>query len=516
MFITIERPAMAETGDAAHRSTTSVARQIVSKRLVNTLCWLLIIGVTVGLNQAQATLSPLRVQGRHFVDDTGRVVILRGVNLSGRSKVPPFDQGATEADFDRMVSLGMNVIRLVFIWEAYEPFPGQYDESYLNRLRELATQAASRGIYTIIDIHQDGFSRFTSRGAGDGFPSWAVSRVGTVSPPDKLPNCSNWAILVAIDRTTHKSFMNFFSDTKGVRTSFLNMTGRLAEFFAATPGVVGYDLLNEPWGKEKTELAPLYEDMAKIIRARHPQAILFVEGHLSTNCGYATALPRPSYEGFVCAPHYYKTSAIMMNAYRGTCLPIDHAFKQMAGQSRTWNCPLFIGEFGISATAKNATAYMHTIYDRLDAVFASGTQWNLTPDWDPIQKDGWNGEDFSIFDNAGNPRANYVARPFPRATAGMPIHFEYQDESSPRAGRVLHFKWNHQPGRGDTEISLPDGLFRGQTEVEVTPGAKVSLDRHRRVLIVRSSRAGEHSLRIWETGIETKPIAHTRLAKLIK
>lgn len=54
-----------------------------------------------------------------------------------------------------------------------------------------------------------------------------------------------------------------------------------AEHFATTPGIIGYDMLNEP-GIDGPQLSALYEDVAKRIRRNHKDAILFVSASLFT------------------------------------------------------------------------------------------------------------------------------------------------------------------------------------------------------------------------------------------
>lgn len=494
MLLTTTRPIGPASGPGARpKSGTRGDRNGFKPRTRTLLVAVAIVlsAVDVHSRATAQSLSPLRVQGRHFIDQTGRVVILRGVNLTGDAKVPPFYPIASAGDLDRVASLGMNAVRMVFIWEAYEPRPGQYDEAYLASLRDLARCAAARGIYTILDFHQDGYSRFTSRGAGDGFPEWTVSRRGTPSRPDNSARCANWPILMACDPTTHRSFEDFFDNLSGVRTKFLQMVARVAATLATVPGVIGYDLLNEPWGDEKHELSALYTDMANVIRTRHPTAILFIEGHVTTNCGKRTNLPRPTYDQFAYAPHYYKPLAILLHGWRSSCLSFDLAFARMGRQAEQWDCPLFVGEFGIAAGAKNAGAYVDAIYDRLDSALASGAQWNLTPGWNSERKDGWNGEDFSLFDGAGNPRPTLRPRPFPRATAGTPIHFEFRNGSARGNRRSLVFTWDNDPARGQTEIAVPDNLFHANASVEVSSAnVRVKYDAATRCIACSSTDPG--------------------------
>lgn len=421
------------------------------------------------------SLSRLRVEGRSLVDANGGVVLLRGVNLSGESKVPPFRHVRAPADLDPLPRLGLNALRLLFIWEAYEPSPGVYDERYLDQLAAVIDEAEKRGVYVIVDIHQDAFSRFATSGCGDGFPAWAIAKSARRQVPDNGPACASWGGKMIVDLDMHRSFADFYADRDGVRSRYLALLGRLARRFAGRTVVAGYDLLNEPWGDENREILPLYRDAARVLRAVDPDAILFLEPHALCSGGFlGSAMAKPALTNVVYAPHYYDPGVLLGKSYSGLRLGPALAFRHMLGKAQDWGVPLLLGEFGAPAGTVRGREYLDLLHTKLNDSGASSTQWNYTPGWTAANKDGWNSEDLSITDGSGRLRPEVFAiRPQVVRLAGLRFSIRTV-ESTATAPRALTVRWLHDPSRGETSLFAPPALFDGGRALVETSGGDLT------------------------------------------
>lgn len=128
-------------------------------------------------------MAPLRllIEDGKFVDQSGRQVVLRGINVAGEAKYPsePFEQPAQVSDdffdgdnvsfhkrpftkddahvhFARLRRYGYNTIRYIFTWEAIEAKgPGIYDEEWISHTIEVLRIAKGFGFYVYMDPHQD-------------------------------------------------------------------------------------------------------------------------------------------------------------------------------------------------------------------------------------------------------------------------------------------------------------------------------------------------------------------------
>jgi endoglycosylceramidase len=394
--------------------------------------------------------GPLRVDGRRFADARGGTVFLRGLNLTGDAKVPPFRGVRGEADLDPLPGWGLNAARLLFTWEAFEPSPGQYAEDYLAYQAGVIDALHARGLYVIIDFHQDAYARFALDGCGEGFPAWALPPDVPPATPDNSAACADWGARMISDPTLEKIWRDFYADTHGARGRFLQMIGRVAARFTGHPAVIGYDLLNEPGGDEVTGVAPFHAAAAAAIRAADPSAIVFVSPGAVTSAGEQTRLPRPAFDNFAYAPHYYDPIVFLLRAFTGGDL--RQPFSVMESKAAEWGVPLLVGEYGAAAGTDGADDYLGVFRARLDENLASGTQWVYTPGWTAAKKDGWNAEDFSIVDDRGALRDNFRPRAQVLRTAGAPGAITLTPDA-------IEVRWTHAPAAGETEIYAPPEVF---------------------------------------------------------
>lgn len=460
----------------------------------------LLLAALAGLAPAVALASPeLRVEGTWFRDADGAAVLLRGVNVAGDSKVPPFRPIDSPEQLDPLVTWGMNTVRLLFNWEAYEPEPGQYDARYLDDYAGVAEAAWSRGLYVIVDFHQDGYSRYALGGCGEGFPEWALPPTVTPHAPDNGAACKGWGAAMLSDADLPAIWSAFYDDTYGARTAYLKMLGLVATRLRSNPGVVGYDLLNEPGGDEATQIGPFYEAAAAALRAVDASAILFVSPGALTSTGMDTKLPRPAFSNYAYAPHYYDALVFLIGAWNGN--EAVAPFEQMRARAASWGVPLLLGEFGAPPATDGVAGYLDMLYRQLDDGFHSGTQWVYTPGWTDAAKDGWNQEDFSIVDGKGRLRANFRPRPYPRRVAGTPTAFsvpEDRDDSDEDGGvtdGVVTLSWQHDPAAGATVLYLPEDLFGG-APMSVLVSGDLSCTRDGRLLSCTSTTAGAKTVRV--------------------
>ena len=156
-----------------------------------------------GARFAQAqSLSMLHTSGQNIVDANGKIVSLRGVNLGGwltietwmtpadssglpdnfsiiqtldnrfgvateQSLIKTYQQSwITMTDLDNIQAEGMNVIRVPVWWANFETLNGQWRSDAFTMLDWVVSQAAARGIYTIIDMHGVVGGQSTSQDTG--------------------------------------------------------------------------------------------------------------------------------------------------------------------------------------------------------------------------------------------------------------------------------------------------------------------------------------------------------------
>jgi endoglycosylceramidase len=394
----------------------------------------------------------LHTEGTRIVDEQGRTVTLRGVNAGGRSKFAPYVpyEGDLDEYLDRAASWGIDVLRVPFSWNAAEPAPGAWDEAFLARYDALLDGAWARGMWTIVDFHQDVYAEPL---CGDGFPSWTLADPG---PPRR--DCEDWFMRYD-DADVEAAFDAFWADTGGVRSMFRAMWTRMIDRHAGRPGVIGYEPINEPhdgtaapsdWAR--VTLTDFYDEMGALIAERDPGAFMFVDARGVDGVLGTTALERPEGDHVVFAPHSYDPGALF-----GWDVDPDVArrLQPWADLGAAWDVPVLIGEMGITSDHPEAAPHLRRHLDALEELGLHGTWWEYS------QSDElWNFEDLSVVrgDGSDTVMVGELARPYVRALAGelvaitsWPFTLEYRAAGAAPTELAVPPRW------GDLRIGAEGG-----------------------------------------------------------
>jgi endoglycosylceramidase len=433
---------------------------LISRKLLNTALTVTVLlavvgaGTTIAASQAGAARpSPLRsptlfalhaTRGAEpaIVDSRGRQVILRGVNLNSLGdyyqaddRYPPV-VAVKPRDWDEMARHGFDVVRLLVSWSKLEPQPGRIDHRYLWQIHRAVDAARARGIYTVVDMHQDAWGKFIASPEGvacpagrdpaigwDGAPKWATLTDGADTCTAGSREASE-AVLTAWD--------NFYANRNGIMDRLAAVWGRIAREFRTDPAVAGYDLLNEPnHGRHdsvqvKELLGAFYAKAITAIRnaERGPRAFHHIIFFEPTIFGAGVSPTFTTDTNIVFAPHHYGESIIST--------PIEGLFAYYDSLAKSYRTAMWIGEYGwFSDPAANAPKVARYAATE-DSLITAGDAWwqwrQACGDPHSIGRVGGVPDDVLIHfqrnrcpgDHNGGvvPQWACVWRPYPRASPG--------------------------------------------------------------------------------------------------
>ncbi|WP_165845512.1 cellulase family glycosylhydrolase [Streptacidiphilus pinicola] len=316
-----------------------------------------------------------------ITDVNGRQVLLRGVNVNQlvQYAAPTPDRPTVrplgDADFAAMAALGFDVVRLDLSWSALEPSRGQYDQGYLQRIKDTVAMAARHGLYTDLDMHEDAWGPAIAAPAGTNCPSGSTPALGYDGAPawatltDGASRCQR--LSRDLTPANAQAFSAFYHDSNGIQTELVRTWAMLARAFAADPSVAGYGLLNEPGVGDdppatSSVLLGAYEDRAvQAIRQAEQQTsggfphLVFIEPSvLWSGLGFDAAPPRGFSDDpyLVFAPHLYSESITMDRSLGFTLVSVERGFALAEQQAKAYGMPLWAGEWGwFGSTTSSAT-----------------------------------------------------------------------------------------------------------------------------------------------------------------
>lgn len=445
-----------------------------------------------------------------FADESGRVMLFHGVNSVYKvSPYLPALDGAdpllsfSEDNCDDLARWGLNVVRLGLLWAGIEPQPDQFNMTYLNQARELVDRLGARGIYTLIELHQDAFSPYY---CGEGMPDFVTKNMtgpgfvpfpGPGLPPfptgpDGLPDraaCLQHSFFrYYFTADVAAAFQSIYDNVNGLADRLVRLWTAVAQKMASSPHVLGYELFNEPWAgdmyrspallveeglADRKNLAPLYDRLAEAVRSADPDRLVFFEPAVS-DYGFAgfTTVPGGDEYRNRSAYSYHIYCSILDEHGDPRAQPFCDEDEEMVTSFRVADyrrlaVPGFLTEFGANSNTPAGVHDITHIAEMCDRNLQSWAYWQIKDfgDVTTTDLDGTEG----LYTDDEKPQLEKVralSRTYARRIAGIPLAMQF---NSTTGDFRLDFTIDAAMANSTTEIYLNEALH-------YTGGLTVSVD----------------------------------------
>jgi endoglycosylceramidase len=358
------------------------------------------------LARAGAVAPWVTTSGIRFVDaGSGNPVILRGVNVGA---------GPNQTLQQKVQQMGANLVRIHACWSDLEPSAPTssghtWNESLFSGIATQVDWYQQHHINVLLDLHQFNWSSYFS-GRGCGIPAWFYSQTKAGEYP-------------ATPGGEVRAFTDFYRDRDAIAL-YREVVRQLVTRFDGYPAVLGYEILNEPYGPNTHEgtqdILSFEAKMRRTIQSIDPRRTVFVmtrnggdKGLLDASFAafgslkhvaldyhdYFAAVPGTgmTFDGENWSPGWDATHLQMTTNYRGSAALQRDMLDFPVHKSWDLGVPVLIGEWGARRDDRNGTAYQSQMLRIFGDLGLSWARWSLSAN-----------DKFGLLSAQGQPTSDYT------------------------------------------------------------------------------------------------------------
>lgn len=458
-------------------------------------------------------------QGQHFYTASGKEILFNGINVLCRKQQLGYIYPELSRAIPWFQKCGFNFIRLGIFWDGVEPEPGQYNETYLNRIHGIVDTAEKYGIYVMLDMHQDLFSvKFI-----DGAPEWATLDDGAVHPQD----CNVWYLAYFQSDAVINAADHFWADSPapdgtGLIDHYQKMWEMLALYFRDCANIIALEPMNEPFmgslarnafGQAMAQVMEKYPDfnIADPLHVKAEQQAMFLSimesrfqefdhnvlmpfyrrianaihknwaipvatgGNIFCSTDIATGL-EPIYPDRILqiyAPHGYD-SVVDTDQYDAyNTQNVDRLFAGKRNTQNQLNLPVIIGEWG----AFPSQSFTNRLILHMNGIIEKYLWGSAYCEYHPGMEN--------------DPNFSALKRAFPAKTPGQLISYHYEPKT-----QQLTVEFEKASSENDELLCYcPFKIGSVSSDSPVTFSSK-AIDENAYFCLIQTSRPGRHQITI--------------------